>query len=41
MKGDFIAARAVRNEMHKINEVNLYDVDCYLVNGESGTQLIE
>ena len=32
MKGDFVAARAVRNEMHKINEIDLYNVDCYLVN---------
>lgn len=41
MKNDFIAARAVRNEMHKINEVDLYNVDCYLVNGETGAQMIE
>ena len=41
MKKDFVAARAVRNEMHKINEIDLYNVDCYVVNGESGAQLIE
>ena len=41
MKDDFVAARAVRNEMHKINEVDLYNVDCYLVNGQTGDQLIE
>ncbi len=41
MKNDFVAARAVRNQMHKINEINLYDVDCYMVNGETGPQLIE
>ncbi|OSZ77035.1 hypothetical protein CAP36_11450 [Chitinophagaceae bacterium IBVUCB2] len=35
MKNDFIAARAVRNEMHKINEVDLYNVDCYMVNNHS------
>ena len=35
MKNDFIAARAVRNEMHKINEVDLYNVDCYMVNNNS------
>jgi sialate O-acetylesterase len=40
MKNDFVAARAVRNEMHKINEVDLYNVDCYMVNGETGAQLI-
>ena len=37
---DFVATRAVRNTMHRINEVDLNDVDCYLVNGESGDQLI-
>ena len=35
MKKDFIAARAVRNEMHKINEVDLYNTDCYVVNNNS------
>ena len=41
MKDDFVAARAVRNQMHKINEVDLYNVDCYVVNGETGEQLID
>ncbi len=41
MKKDFVAARAVRNEMHKINEIDLYNVDCYVANGENGGQLIE
>ncbi len=41
MKGDFIAARAVRNEMHKINEVDLYNVDCYVVNNNTAAQMIE
>jgi len=41
MKDDFVAARAVRAEMHKINEIDLLNVDCYLVNGESGTQMAE
>jgi sialate O-acetylesterase len=40
MKNDFVAARAVRSQMHKINEVDLYNVDCYVVNGETGEQLI-
>jgi sialate O-acetylesterase len=40
MTKDFVAARAVRNEMHPISEVNLYDLDCFVVNGESGPQLI-
>ena len=41
MKDDFVAARAVRSQMHKINEIDLYNVDCYMVNGETGAQLIE
>jgi len=40
LKDDFMAARAVRNEMHRINDINLYNVDCYMVNGETGPQLI-
>jgi sialate O-acetylesterase len=41
MKNDFVAARAVRNEMHKINEIDLYNVDCYLVNNHSFEQMKE
>jgi peptidoglycan-N-acetylglucosamine deacetylase len=41
MKKDFVAARSVRNEMHKMNEIDLYNIDCFVVNGETGTQLIE
>src|SRR6186997_1584167 len=41
MKDDFVAARAVRAEMHKINEIDLLNVDCYMVNGETSAQMIE
>jgi sialate O-acetylesterase len=41
MKNDFVAVRAVRNEMHKINEVDLYNVDCYMVNNHTAEQMIE
>lgn len=41
MQNDFIAARAVRNEMHKINEVDLYNVDCYMVNNNTAEQMME
>ncbi len=41
LKKDFIAARNVRNEMHHINEIDLYDVDCYMANGETGEQMSE
>ncbi len=40
MKNDFVAARAVRAQMHSIDQVDLYNVDCYVVNGETGDQLI-
>jgi sialate O-acetylesterase len=41
MKKDFVAARVVNNQMHPIQEIDLYDLDCYVVNGESGAQLID
>jgi peptidoglycan-N-acetylglucosamine deacetylase len=40
LKKDFVAARAVRNQMHKINEIDIYNLDCYVVNGESADQMI-
>ena len=39
LKNDFVAARAVRSEMHTIDQVDLYNVDCYFVNGESAAQM--
>ena len=41
MKNDFVAARAVRNQMHKLHEIDLLNIDCYMVNGETGTQMID
>lgn len=41
MKNDFVAARAVRHQMHTMDQIDLYDTDCYAINGETGTQLIE
>lgn len=41
LKNDFVAARAVRAQMHQLNEVDLYNVDCYMVNGETADQMIE
>jgi len=35
MKKDFVAARAVRNEMHTIDKIDLYNVDCYMVNNNN------
>jgi peptidoglycan/xylan/chitin deacetylase (PgdA/CDA1 family) len=41
MKNDFVAARAVRNQMHTIDQVDLYNVDCYVVNNNTADQMIE
>ena len=40
MKNDFIAARGVTPAMQTIDKVDLYNIDCYGINGETGTQLI-
>ena len=40
MKGDFLAARAVRSQMHKINEVDLYNVDCFMANNNTSAEMI-
>lgn len=41
MKKDLTAARAVRNEMHKINEIDPYNIDCYMVNNHTYEQMKE
>jgi len=41
MRSDFIAARAVREQMHTIDKVDLFNVDCYAVNGQTAEQMIE
>lgn len=41
MEIDFEAARAVRGQMHTIGEVKLFDVDCYAINGHTGSQMIQ
>ncbi|HWJ25288.1 MAG TPA: polysaccharide deacetylase family protein [Flavisolibacter sp.] len=40
LKNDFIAARGVRPEMPAIDQVNLFNVGCYTINGQSGEELI-
>jgi len=40
LKNDFVAARAVRNQMHQLRDIDLYNTDCFVVNGESAAQLI-
>ena len=41
LKTEFVAARAVRSEMHKIGETDLYNIDCYMVNHHSFEQMKE
>lgn len=41
LKGDFIAARGVQSGMLQQKNVDLYNVDCYVINGQSGDELIE
>ena len=40
IKESFIAARGVEGKMQKINEIDLFNVGAYLVNGQSGDGLI-
>lgn len=40
LQHEFVAARAVREEMHTIGEVKLYNVDCYAMNNNSAAEMI-
>lgn len=40
MKNDFVAARSVRGQMHTIDQVDLYNVDCYAMNNNTGAEMI-
>jgi peptidoglycan/xylan/chitin deacetylase (PgdA/CDA1 family) len=41
VKNEFIAARAVRSEMPTIDKVQLFNVPSYMINGQTGDQMIE
>lgn len=41
VKKDFIAARGVKDEMLKINQIDLYNIGCYAINGQTGQQLTD
>ena len=41
VKNEFVAVRAVRSEMPTIDKVDLYNLPCYMINGQTGEQLIE
>lgn len=41
IKDDFVASRGVRGELNKIGSINLQNIDCYVVNGQTGEELIQ
>ena len=41
LKNEFIAARGVSPEMLPINKIDLYNIGCYGINGQTGEQLID
>lgn len=41
LKNEFIAARGVRAEMLPIDKIDLYNIGCYAINGQTGQQLID
>jgi len=40
LKNEFIAARGVKAEMLPISKIDLYNMGCYMINGQSGEDLI-
>ncbi len=41
IKTEFVAARGVKGRMPKLDEIDLFDVDSYVISGQSGEELIE
>lgn len=41
LRNEFIAARGIKAEMLPIDKIDLYNIGCYLVNGQTGDQLID
>lgn len=39
-KNEFVAARGVQAEMPAIHAIDLYNIGCYVINGQSGDELI-
>jgi sialate O-acetylesterase len=40
IRDDFVAARGVKGEMPRMNEIDLYNIGAYMINGQSGEELI-
>lgn len=41
IKGMFVGARGVASAMQRMNEIDRYNIGCFMVNGESGEELIK
>jgi peptidoglycan/xylan/chitin deacetylase (PgdA/CDA1 family) len=41
LRNDFVAARGVRSEMLPIDKIDLYNIGCYAISGQTGEQLID
>jgi len=41
IRENFLAARGVKAKMQRLNEINWYDVGSYMINGQSGDELID
>ena len=41
LRNDFVAARGVKPEMLPINKIDLYNIGCYMMNGQSGDDMIK
>lgn len=41
LKNDFVAARGTQSGLQKIDEVDLYDVRCYSINGQDANYMID
>jgi sialate O-acetylesterase len=41
LESEFVAARAVRHEMHSFEDQKLMDIDCYSMEGTTGQQMID
>jgi sialate O-acetylesterase len=41
IRGDFVAARGVKDEMLKLREIDLFNIGSYVISGQSGEELID
>ncbi len=41
IKKEFVAARGVEGKTQHIGEINLYDIGCYMINGNTAEQMIQ